>query len=239
MLLPALGRARATAKRIGCTNNIRQMALSIIQYGLDNGDIVVPYRAMKDGSRRGFVAPADYTPWTFFIRDWLPFPVQDTKYYPFSSGQGYIGQKRTVAHCPGSGKINESLNTIHYGMPRFFIGGEIATGWATLTKVDPKLFTMITNTAGKALLMDAVNNTKAASNCEDTSSPATDSGITYVYNEGQFMTFNRHQGSINVAFCDGHVSTLSTAQMKAEISEYNNAYKNVMLGRYGVAGVEG
>lgn len=38
MLMPALSKARNTAKQIKCTNNHKQIALAIVQYTNDNGD---------------------------------------------------------------------------------------------------------------------------------------------------------------------------------------------------------
>ena len=47
MLLPALARAKETAKRIACTNNIRQLGLSLIMYG---GDAEGYFPPRSDGS---------------------------------------------------------------------------------------------------------------------------------------------------------------------------------------------
>src|SRR4030095_4790617 len=38
MLLPALGRAKETAKRIKCTNNLKQLGLAVVMYADDNED---------------------------------------------------------------------------------------------------------------------------------------------------------------------------------------------------------
>ncbi len=42
MLLPALNKARARAKTIGCLGNLRQIGMGVISYGLENRDIVLP-----------------------------------------------------------------------------------------------------------------------------------------------------------------------------------------------------
>src|SRR5688572_28338475 len=43
MLLPALGKAKEAAKRISCTNNLKQMGLSVVMYADDN-DGLYPQR---------------------------------------------------------------------------------------------------------------------------------------------------------------------------------------------------
>ena len=40
MLLPALSRARDTAKSISCTNNLKQLGLGMLSYAQDNNDII-------------------------------------------------------------------------------------------------------------------------------------------------------------------------------------------------------
>ncbi len=43
MLLPALNKARETAKRISCTNTIRQLSMKVNEYESDYQDIVMPF----------------------------------------------------------------------------------------------------------------------------------------------------------------------------------------------------
>ena len=45
MLLPALNKARATAKKIKCINQFKQIGLGLQMYGNDYDDHIIPYRA--------------------------------------------------------------------------------------------------------------------------------------------------------------------------------------------------
>src|SRR5262245_30164572 len=39
MLLPALAKAKETAKRISCVNNLKQLSLSVVMYANDNEEL--------------------------------------------------------------------------------------------------------------------------------------------------------------------------------------------------------
>ena len=40
MLLPALSKAKATAKKASCLNNLRQMGMSLFMYANDNRELI-------------------------------------------------------------------------------------------------------------------------------------------------------------------------------------------------------
>ena len=51
MLLPALNKARAKAKTISCTNNMKQLGMAVMLYSQDNADIIL---VNDDGGTGGF-----------------------------------------------------------------------------------------------------------------------------------------------------------------------------------------
>ena len=62
MLLPALSKARMSARRVACQGNIRQVGRGYLNYSMDHRDIIVPYKMNLSGStytNRGFVGYAD------------------------------------------------------------------------------------------------------------------------------------------------------------------------------------
>jgi prepilin-type processing-associated H-X9-DG protein len=94
MLLPALGRARESAKKISCTSNLKQLSLSMMQYIDDfNGY----YTCYYDGRTWAKLLQDDYN---------VPKAVFDCP-----------GFKEAVI------KLSGSATYIHYGINYEFIGG--------------------------------------------------------------------------------------------------------------------
>ena len=79
MLLPALSKARTTAKRIACTSNEKQIGLGLALYA-DNYDSVIPSLYVKGGVNRY---------WCSLISDLI------------QNNQGYTNLVADAFHCPG------------------------------------------------------------------------------------------------------------------------------------------
>ena len=65
MLLPALSKARDKARSISCVNNLKQVALGLTQYTMDNGDFMLP----NDDSFKRMNGPS--LPFTLYIAPYL------------------------------------------------------------------------------------------------------------------------------------------------------------------------
>jgi len=78
MLLPALSKARALAKRSGCTSNVKNIGLAVLQYTNDSQD-TLPYVAARDGGNYSYCFDAGSV-----------FPLL----------QDYVAKNLKVFYCP-------------------------------------------------------------------------------------------------------------------------------------------
>jgi prepilin-type N-terminal cleavage/methylation domain-containing protein/prepilin-type processing-associated H-X9-DG protein len=118
LLLPALSRAKESAKRANCKSNLRQLGLASQIYGSDNKDKVMDLR---------------YPPVVTFP----PFPGTAPGAWPWDLARVYIdvmadnGAKRDVYYCPSNADFNQSntweFATLFLGQnpPQFRITGYV------------------------------------------------------------------------------------------------------------------
>jgi prepilin-type N-terminal cleavage/methylation domain-containing protein len=69
LLLPALGMAKAKAKRLGCVNNLRQMGMGSMVYASDSSDILPPWRGYPPFSDIGQMNLMDASHYSRYV--WL------------------------------------------------------------------------------------------------------------------------------------------------------------------------
>jgi prepilin-type N-terminal cleavage/methylation domain-containing protein/prepilin-type processing-associated H-X9-DG protein len=105
MLLPALQQARAKARQISCTSNLKQLGLALFMYADDNGDMM--------HTQRGEVgAPS----WTWYWQDkLLSYVGNSDKVFLCPSAT------RTGTYCSGAG--TDAVKT-HYGWNWMQLGSD-------------------------------------------------------------------------------------------------------------------
>ncbi|HTB82474.1 MAG TPA: prepilin-type N-terminal cleavage/methylation domain-containing protein [Candidatus Sulfotelmatobacter sp.] len=123
LLLPALNRAKASAKRIVCTSNVRQINLAVRLYADDHGDVVgfytntiyfdykkniLPYLAGSSSNSAIFACPADDWVFTGTLGSWFTDPPL--------SGQGFCNQSWTEFSSYWFNGLARGDNTNDVGM---------------------------------------------------------------------------------------------------------------------------
>jgi len=121
LLLPALARAKGTAKKSACISNMRQLGLSWRMYLDDNNSRFPDRRDLKDS------LPGGYKPWTSWPRSdpragWaavvLERYLRDTKIYECPSIRSGPLRNAVQAHQFGGFDTN-TAPTVNYWMWRF------------------------------------------------------------------------------------------------------------------------
>jgi len=188
MLLPALTKARNSAKASTCTNNLKQIGLAYQQYSNDN---------------KGFLAPIANTSWA--SPKWHhrlvgggPNALSSTSINASFKG-GYLSPK--LLFCPSLERQTDFGTFISYGqnyMLTAYKWGEFKSG-----HVDT-----IPNASVKYLVMDTFYANSSVAG--DYSSAV---GIYRTYSQMQSgfgIPGARHNSSVNVLFLDGHVKAVKT-----------------------------
>lgn len=211
MLLPALNRARSTAKASGCVNQLKQLGLASLMYSNDNQEYILP------GNMDGLT----------FIQNLSGHSKTDTGGKPSNRGYGGItwyGTNVTKGSfvCPGearpfSSDSSQTTKTVesaykgsHYGVNAFYHAGYFTAG-----------------SAGKFRKLSAVHAPSRAISMGDNSRCGT-----FHFNTIRFPSF-RHGGDSrinmddnplqeppigsrgNFVYADGHVEPHTYNELKA------------------------
>ena len=226
MLLPALSKARATARLRTCSGNLRQVGMAVIQYSMDHEDLTVPI----DGTYR-YMGGTNKMTWAYYVRSYVG--INDN---PDVSSQELdntpLSQRRGVFACPACTRPFWNYCYPQYGMFQYYIGGVDSDTGKTYTK--GLKMTQITTPGEKAYLCDSVFTTASTPPTwgkEDTIS-ITNYGIYKVVNNGSYASRKRHGDKLNMFFADGHIESMtSSALVAASKPAY---YSSKMFGRSGL-----
>lgn len=197
MLLPALGKARATAQSIKCTNNVKQLAMINLEYANDFDDLApanhYAYFRGKDKEK---------TDWVWLLRNHL-------QYIPKVGRNSGTPAANSLLCCPAGDKltVNDDVPT-HYGinykmyeMARDFLDTGIRKG-------DAKIWKMIDGTFVKTISIHRPGRVAMFSDSRTHSYAIAvrESGTTN-------FTPWRHNGAANYVFWDGHAGPIKFLQL--------------------------
>lgn len=189
MLLPALNKARDTAKAKSCMSNLKQSMLAMLQYSNDYDEFIFLY----SGAGAAAQPPVPF-------RYYWPGRLYYLKYLPEGSG---------VISCPKiSGK--GELWTISASDKRYYWGYGALVNNFTIASFG-KVITSSTDTV-RAIISKRIRNASTFPVLVD-SSDGSKENVVISTSSGTNQPDARHDRRINTAFVDGHVSPKSIYEM--------------------------
>ena len=204
MLLPALNQARAKARDIQCTSNLKQLGTYMTMY-IDQEDGCIPAGNCN-------IQYSNYSgKWQDMLMQlYMPSVTQDDNCY-MDPADGDDGRPRGVFFCPSSSTFNRTKASRHYG-----INGdpESATGRGFASARDGSLdmnISKIKSPSRRAALFDI----DGWGSYPDPQAN-TFAGLVQVNSTGTGSW--RHQGGngLNVCFADGHVESRHKRSIPAD-----------------------
>ncbi len=202
MLLPALNNARARAKAISCTSNMKQMGTALFNYSDDNGGYTAPHTESNMWNTES--AYYNRPTWQWFI---APY-VNVNRYY---FGRSCTAKQMGVFYCPAvpNAKANNeghtNLGTAWGDTTNFSYAGNIC-GYITsissdLSSASPHLVSEFQNPSSLFAVVEGsqggrIDAYNATQNDGKTTIPYMAAGVQRIRYP--------HQNSGNALFADGH-----------------------------------
>ena len=222
MLLPALNNARRMAKRISCVNNLKQIGMGVISYGLDNRGIIVPAQIWAESAsytNRGLTGKVG-TPWTYIVAPYLgltgSFNTSNSNCAYWTFPEKY---RNGILKCPAATKGSVAFGMMHYGMPIYNVGGHYYSPTFALYKTRMVMtFGKVPNPSSKGLVCDSDYYAPMFTGGDENGDSSN--GYYKVYAGGQHMSRTRHGGNTNFAYLDGHAETHSRADLMLRSTGY-------------------
>jgi prepilin-type N-terminal cleavage/methylation domain-containing protein len=209
MLLPALGKAKDKAKKIGCLNNLKQIGLSTMLYADDsNGDVVgdtigMPGQRTGDDDDVNFLFPS-YAP---NLNSFICPSTQNTitnELIVYTSGRKYV--KDLLDNCQNGRGAGRGIS--------YEVDGAMIVSGIPRKKSEKAInsFTLTVNTANRGMKPGA-SRIQLIHDSDD-ELPSVPGSV----NNTPDKTDNHGAAGQNVIYCDGHAVWLPA---KNFINDYN------------------
>jgi prepilin-type processing-associated H-X9-DG protein/prepilin-type N-terminal cleavage/methylation domain-containing protein len=207
MLLPALNKARETAKKASCLSNLKQMGLALHMYSSDYSDWLLPAKPYN----------SDYSGWNNFLYK-----------------EKYISSTK-VFYCPSEASAEfPDYGDSSYGMNYCTFGGKFTDSIAPIKST--KIAHYKVSTSRIVYIGDSTVRWPAKDKSIQVQTGAGILIRPLVYpNEGTgnyAPTHVRHAQKANMLMLDGHVTTLSVSQVKDQASYWSPYWKYGVFGMH-------
>lgn len=205
MLLPALNKARNTARNIQCVSNLRQIGTSLIEYSGDYADVSTG--ASTFNGRLWTYTSALYLHYIRDINNWDEIKV--LLYNPATANASHW----KVLRCPADGTRQGGRAYGNYGYNGWYTWNQLTLGGGTNAPCGMtwRKTTRIKQPSKISYVLDHIDNGIAG---DGTSYRAAKGGLSPAY----VRTFQRHNNTMNVLFADGHVQSMPKIEMLKGVS---------------------
>ncbi len=182
LLLPALSKAKESARQIQCASNLRQLALAVHMYAHEREDRLPGVWESSVGSGNS----SGSNGWMFFLNLGAP-----TRFDPARGSLHEFAPNAKAFECP-SDRADSGDS--------FAINARLSTPTATAGFHEGVAEAALRAPAATLLFLEeAAPNSANADSTNDSYHDPNNDRVTV-----------RHRGAANFAFCDGHISRLKT-----------------------------
>ena len=131
MLLPALNKARVSARKTACQSNIRQVGRGFLCYCIENREIIPTYKMNQTGevyTNRGFLGyPSSSMTWMHLVYPYYGIKDKDIT-RASKANERHLDSlaqrhRKGILKCPAFNINATYLGMPHYGMHQYNIGG--------------------------------------------------------------------------------------------------------------------
>jgi prepilin-type N-terminal cleavage/methylation domain-containing protein/prepilin-type processing-associated H-X9-DG protein len=190
LLLPALGRAKASALKSGCANNVKQLALASALYADENSDLLVNNHGIPETiSRR--------QTWVNNVLDWAT-SEGNTNLATLTGGKlaPFLSESTAVFKCPSDKSVAENGPRIR----SYSLNSQVGDPGELTNRFNPQLVQFFHQS-------DVPNPSQIYGFLDEHPDTINDGFFMNRWEEPRWgnLPASYHDGAANLSFADGHV----------------------------------